>query len=87
MQIAKTKENLKKCQCMHCPSYTTGCKIKNMPENIVSLMEGLKDSPHFEGMFCAFEKSNCIQENKGCLCVGCSIHKEYDLHQGGYCLK
>ncbi len=87
MQVARTKENLKECQCMHCPSYTTGCKIKSMPENIVNLMEGLDDTDHFESMFCAFERSNCIHEDKGCLCSDCPIHKKYDLSKHDYCLK
>ena len=54
MQVEKNKENLKLCQCMHCPSYTTGCKIKNMASNLYKLMEGFEDSEHFEGMYCAF---------------------------------
>lgn len=72
---------------MHCPSYTTGCKIKNMPENIVNLMEGLDKTERFESMFCAFERSGCIHEDKGCLCSDCSIHKKYGLKKEDYCLK
>ena len=41
MLVAKTKENLKRCKCMGCPSYTLGCKIKNVPENLFKLMEDL----------------------------------------------
>lgn len=87
MQVERTKDNLKSCQCMHCPSYTTGCKIKSMPENIVNLMEGLNEAKHFEGMFCAFERSDCIKENKGCFCSDCPIHNKYGLKSGAYCLK
>lgn len=87
MQVEKTKENLKMCQCMHCPSYTTGCKIKNMPENIVHLIEGLNETDNFEGMYCAYSKSRCITEDKGCLCDNCEVHKKYDLKREDYCLK
>ena len=87
MQVEKTKENLKKCLCMKCPSYTTSCKLKAMPETIVKLFEDLDKVEHFEGMFCAFEKSNCIHENKGCKCVDCPIYTQYDLVREDYCLK
>ncbi len=87
MQVERSRENLKECQCMHCPSYTTGCKIKSMPENIMNLMEGLSETDHFECMFCAYEKSNCIKENKGCLCEDCPVHKKYGLEQESYCLR
>lgn len=87
MKVEKTKENLKKCQCMHCPSYTTGCKIKNMPENVVHLIEGFSEAKDFEGMYCAFSKSSCISEDKGCLCEQCSVHSQYNLKKEDYCLK
>ena len=87
MQVARTRENLKHCQCLHCPSYTMGCKIKNMPENIIKMMEDLDDVEHFEGMYCAFDKSHCISEDKGCLCETCQVHKDYDLKREEYCLK
>lgn len=87
MQVERTKENLKSCQCMHCPSYTTGCKIRSMPDNIVNLMEGLDEVSHFESLFCAFEQSHCIHEDKGCLCSDCSVHKKYDLQKHDFCMK
>ncbi len=87
MLVAKTKENLKKCKCMSCPSYTLGCKIKNVPENMFKLMDDLDNLQHYEAMYCAFEKSHCIDEDKGCLCETCPIHDEYDLHREDYCLK
>ena len=62
MLVAKTKENLKRCKCMGCPSYTLGCKIKNVPENLFKLMEDLDNVEHYESMFCAFEKSHCIEK-------------------------
>ena len=87
MQVEKSNENLKLCQCMHCPSYTTGCKIKNMASNLYKLMEGFEDSEHFEGMYCAFSKSDCIHEDKGCLCEDCEVHAKYNLKREDYCLK
>lgn len=87
MLVAKTKENLKNCRCMECPSYTAGCKIRNYPVNLFKLMDDLDNIEHFEGMFCAFEKSNCIEEDKGCLCEECPVHAKYNLVREDYCLK
>lgn len=84
--VARTKENLERCKCMSCPSYTLGCKLKNMPANLFKMMENLDNAEHFEGMYCAFEKSNCIHENKGCMCSSCEIHNKYDLKREDYCL-
>ena len=41
MLVAKTKENLRNCRCMECPSYTAGCKIRNYPVNLFKLMDDL----------------------------------------------
>lgn len=87
MQVAKTKENLEQCKCMGCPSYTTGCKVKNMAGNLYKLLEGLDKAEHFEGMYCAFDKSHCIDEDKGCLCDSCEVHAKYKLNKEEYCLK
>ena len=81
MQVEKTKENLKKCICMDCPSYTMGCKIRSIPENLFKLAEDLEKVDHYEKMFCAFSKSECIKEDKGCICPECEIHKMYDLNR------
>jgi len=82
MRVEKTMENVNSCMCLSCPSYTTTCKIKNGVETVfdVSHLE------HLEKMFCAFEKSNCIRENRGCLCEKCEVHKKYGLHNEDYCL-
>lgn len=85
MKVEKTKDNLKKCMCGKCPSYSLGCKLKEMPSNLVHLAEGLEKQDHFEGLFCAFGKSNCIKEDKGCLCVRCPLTKEDHLKGGAYC--
>lgn len=87
MQVARTKENLKKCLCMRCPSYTAECKLRNLPYNLYHMVENLKDTNHFEGMFCAFEKSSCIIKDKGCLCQDCTIHSQYQLKNNDYCIK
>jgi hypothetical protein len=85
-QVAKTKENLAKCMCMKCPSYTFACKMKSMPGNIMAMMSDLAEKKHMEGMYCAFEQSKCIDEEKGCVCGDCPIHKENDLDKGYYCM-
>ena len=87
MLVAKTKDNLRECRCRECPSFTAGCKFKNYPVNLIKLMDDLDNLEHFEGMFCAFEKSHCIDEDKGCLCDDCPIHAKYDLVREDYCLK
>ena len=84
--VARTKENLRRCRCMDCPSYTLGCKIRNMPENLFKMMDNLDKTEHFEGMFCAFEKSHCIENGKGCLCNNCEIYHKYNLNRQDYCL-
>ena len=84
--VAKTKENLKKCICMKCPSYTLGCKMMNMPANMMGMLGSLEKKEHFEGMYCAFEESRCIKEAKGCLCLGCEIYKENGLDKTYFCL-
>ena len=86
-EVARTKENLEHCRCMDCPSYTLGCKIKNMPGTVYKLMGELEDVDHFEAMYCAFEKSRCIEEDRGCLCPECPVYAEYDLNRDDYCLK
>ena len=87
MQVDKSKENLKECKCMSCPSYSMGCKMKNMPSNMLHMVEGSERSEHFEGLFCAFGKSNCIDKDKGCNCPDCEVTKKYSLESGAYCLK
>ena len=49
--VLRTQENMKKCLCSECPSYTTKCKIKNYPINMMKLVEGLENIDHFEKMF------------------------------------
>ena len=49
--VLRTSENMKKCLCSECPSYTTMCKIKNYPINIMKLAEGLDNIDHFENSF------------------------------------
>lgn len=84
--VARTKENLERCRCMDCPSFTLGCKIKSMPGNLYKLMGDLDNTEHFEGMFCAFEKSHCINEDHGCMCEECEIYHKYQLNRQDYCL-
>ena len=84
--VAKTKENLKKCICMKCPSYTFMCKVKSMPANMMAMVSDVSTVDHMEGMFCAFGKSKCIDEKQGCICGNCEIFKEYDLKDGYFCM-
>lgn len=88
--IEKTMENLKKCICIKCKSYTVGCKLKEMPKNMVEIIKHHKhidEIEHLEGFFCAFGKSKCITEEKECICGECPITKENNLTKGYYCTK
>ena len=59
--------------------------LKNYAENNNKPDEILKNKNHYEKMFCAFEKSNCIHANKGCLCRSCPNFKQYGLQNCTYC--
>lgn len=62
-----------------------------MPSNTAELIKGavkqdLSKTDHIEGMFCAFGKSNCITDEKGCVCPECAVYKENNLTNVYYCL-
>lgn len=84
-KVKKTKENLKKCACIKCPSYTLMCKMKGIPANVSAMVKGLEKAEHMEGMFCAFDKSKCIEKEEGCICGSCPIYKENNLDKYYYC--
>lgn len=84
-KVEKTKENLKKCLCMKCPSYTFFCKMKSMPGNMILMVSDMEEKLHAEAMFCAYEKSRCIDEEKSCNCPTCELHKEYNLDKTYFC--
>jgi len=85
-KVEKSKENLKKCICMKCPSYKLACKMKAMPKNIITMMKGnISEIDHFEGLYCAFEKSHCITVESGCICADCEIYKENNLGKVYFC--
>lgn len=86
MAVEKTIANIKKCICMKCPSYSFSCKVKSMPTNMLALVEGMDQVEHVEGMFCAYEKSNCIEVEKGCDCRDCQVFKENGLDKTYHCL-
>jgi len=53
VKVEKTKENLKKCDCIKCPSYNLGCKLKSMPKSIMTMIKGdFANVDNFEGLFC-----------------------------------
>lgn len=59
--------------------------MKNIPGNIMGMMSGLENKDHFEGLYCAFEKSNCIKGKKGCVCATCEVYKENGLEKLYFC--
>lgn len=86
MVVDKNIENLERCQCFKCLSYTNSCKLKNAPENFLKLMENYQQAKHYEKMYCAYEKSDCIYEKRGCLCHKCDISRQYKLKGKYFCL-
>jgi hypothetical protein len=85
LKVEKTERNISRCLCLSCPSYSMMCRLKNFHENKNKSDASLKARTHYEKMFCAFEKSNCIHANKGCLCGDCANFKEYGLENCTYC--
>jgi hypothetical protein len=84
--VEKTNENLLKCKCKVCPTYEFTCKLMSIPGNLILLVSDKSEKVHAETMFCAFEKSSCIDTEKGCLCGGCEVHKKYGLEKMYFCL-
>ncbi|PKM85039.1 MAG: hypothetical protein CVU86_04060 [Firmicutes bacterium HGW-Firmicutes-11] len=85
-KVDRTKENLEKCICMTCPSYAFACKKRSLTSNVILTMVGTDYRIHAEAMFCAYEESHCIDEEKGCICADCEVHKEYQLEKGYFCV-
>jgi hypothetical protein len=86
-KVEKTKKNLFKCLCKKCPTYSFGCKMAAIPGNIILLIDPSDETLHAESMFCAYGKSHCISEEKGCTCPKCEVYKEYELQNTYYCLR
>jgi hypothetical protein len=85
-KVERTRENLLKCKCKSCPSYTFACKLMAMPGNIILLVDKMDDDKlHAETMFCAYEKSHCINEEKGCKCGSCEVFEKYELKNTYFC--
>ncbi len=87
MRVEKTEENICNCICMMCPSYEKICKLKNNNQNQDISTQNLQNMTHYEKMFCAFEKSNCIHFDRGCICEKCEVFKKYGLKHKEFCLK
>ncbi len=86
LTVEKTKGNLIKCKCLACPSYEFACKVESMPSNVLLLIGDMDKKVHAEKLFCAYEKSECIKEERGCLCPSCEVQEKYGLDKLYYCL-
>jgi len=53
--------------------------MKSMPGNIILMTGDMSHKIHAEAMFCAYEKSSCIDEEKGCNCGNCDFSKNMNL--------
>ena len=85
--VEKTKGNLIACKCFSCPSYEFACKVESMPSNVLLLFGNMDKKLQAEKLFCAYEESTCITEEKGCLCPACPVTEKYDLDKVYYCLE
>ncbi len=86
MRVEKTQENISLCLCLRCPSYSPVCRIKNALQNKNQQTPDLAVRTHYEKMFCAFQKSNCIHIDRGCLCAQCAVFQKYALNREEFCL-
>lgn len=85
-KVQRTKENLMKCLCKNCPTYSFACKLMATPGNIILFFDTMNDDRlHAETMFCAYDKSQCINEEKGCKCSNCEVYKENGLDTIYFC--
>ena len=87
MQVERSIENMDKCLCMKCISYTNMCKIKNAPENFLKLLENYKETNHYEKLYCAYEQSHCIKDMQECMCSKCEVYHKYNLQKEYFCIK
>jgi hypothetical protein len=85
--VEKSKSNLIACKCFSCPSYAFACKVESMPSNVLLLIGNMDKKVHAEKLFCAYEKSDCITEEKGCLCPTCEVQINNKLEHVYYCLE
>lgn len=85
-KVERTVANALRCMCVRCPSYTFKCILRGLPDNLAALAGGLDQAEHMEGMFCAFEKSSCVSEDRGCICHKCELYKANNLDKKSYCL-
>jgi hypothetical protein len=69
--VPNTKENIARCVCPTCPTYTADDCPKEKQENI----------------FCAVGKSGCGLADRGCLCGNCPLWDEYKLTKGSFCIR
>lgn len=68
--VDKNKENLNKCICPTCPTYTQCSRDK---EELLFCC----------GKPC---KSSCDHQKNGCICGSCSVHSENSLGKYYYCM-
>lgn len=59
--------------------------MKAMPGNVILMVGEMDEKLHAETMFCAYDQSQCIDEEKGCLCSICEVFKEYLLDKEYFC--
>ena len=83
----QSKDTLRRCICLECPTFTMGCKIKATPGNAEKAESEGKKADHLEGAFCAYGSSTCIIEKLECLCPQCEIYHECELEEKHYCQK
>ena len=84
-KVGKTKDNLKKCVCIKCPTFTNAAKQhpEMTSQNLATI--DVTALHHLESMYCCFGKSRLIEVKKGCNCFSCKNFKEHALTDGLFC--
>lgn len=85
-KVKKSVKNLAKCKCVTCPSFTLGCELKAAVPDMAKVATGMENKEHFEALYCAYEPSSCINEERGCKCPDCEVEHDYKMHHEYYCL-
>ncbi len=69
-KVKKNQENLERCRCQECPSYTRCARKKD--EKLFCAKE--------------VGKSTCDISMLGCFCGDCPVYEECKLQSGYYCM-
>jgi len=87
-QVDFSQNTIGKCLCMECPVQVKSQCARQKYEHSKS-MEGMPRPDDVPGVYCATGKAHCSDLNavQQCLCSGCLVWAEYDIHSNHYCAR